>query len=440
MTSVRTSRSRNLLPVLALVCLLAGCSDDDSPTTPVDDTPANTPEIPTVDNPADELPATSDLLAVEDAPLGNFSPKVVAASPIVDTLNAQAMALEFRLVSGYCRLVRDGVACPPTNLQWASLGFGNWSDCVPDTVSPVIEYLGEREGSYYYGLPHDAFWMVHDLTARLAGGNLVCFGTEAENVYVHDLRQAAYPGEYIALGCYDWGRTNNDYAWRSGEAMTYTNWGGGEPNNDDGEFFGVMYTNSAGWNDYNGTWEIPGIMETVAPLILGDETEIPVLLLGASPLRLGELGELEATPVLVRSVYWAKVFQRTIGAGATYTQAHSYTHGTSETNGMSFGWSIGISTSLGWGPVSAKISTEFHQDFEREISVSEETTVTRTYECTAPADKTVVFALWQLRERYTICDADGEPWADSRFALDGDLPYLEQGLDQEYLQTIYFDQ
>jgi hypothetical protein len=142
----------------------------------------------------------------------------------------------------------------------------------------------------------------------------------------------------------------------------------------------------------------------------------------------------------VRSVYWKKVFQRTLGAGATYSQEHSYTQGTEESTGMSFGWSIGISTSLGWGPVSAEISTEFHQDFNHEMTVYEESTVTDTYECTAPAGKTVIFALWQLRERFTICNQAGEPWTDPKYQLDGALPSLDQGLDQEYLQTLYFDQ
>ena len=107
---------------------------------------------------------------------------------------------------------------------------------------------------------------------------------------------------------------------------------------------------------------------------------------------------------------------------------------------MSFGWSIGISTSIGWLSVSAEISSEFHQDFNHEMTVYEESTVTDTYECTAPAGKTVIFALWQLRERFTICNQAGEPWTDPKYQLDGTLPSLDQGIDQRYLQTLYFDQ
>jgi len=304
----------------------------------------------------------------------------------------------------------------------------------------MFEYLDSREGSHYYGINHQVQWYVQDLNCRLAGGNLVCIGSADENAYIHDLRVAWRPGQYVAIGFSDWGRTNNDFAWRSGEPVVYTSWSDGEPNNHNGEYFGLMATTGAVWNDYSGAMGIYGMLETDTILPEPAGNTIPVLMLGANTLHLGDADEIDDLPRIVRSVYWTKIFQRTLGAGATYSQEHSYTRGTSETNGMSFGWSIGISTSIGWGPLSVEIETEFHQDFSREVTVSEETTYTRTYECTAPSDKTVVFALWQLRERYTIRKADGSHWTDSKYELDGDLPYLDQGLDQEYLQTIYFDQ
>jgi len=106
MSSQVAVRRRMLILALALPLLIAGCSDDGTPTDPGDDEPpANTPELPTVANPNDELPATSGMLDVEDAALGNFTPKVTAASPLVDTLNEAALALAFRMVPGYCRVV-----------------------------------------------------------------------------------------------------------------------------------------------------------------------------------------------------------------------------------------------------------------------------------------------------------------------------------------------
>ena len=426
---------------LVLLILPVGCSDDADPTEPVNTNPTgNTPPLPTVDNPTDQLPETSEMLATDDALLGNFSPKMTDQSILVNTLNDNAIALGFRMVPGHGQLVLDGSPCPPGNLQWDRYGWGSWSDCVIDTADPLFHYLDSRETSHYYGLNHKAYWMVQDLNCRLAGGDLVTIDSADENAFVHNLRQAWLPGEYIALGFYDWNRTNGDFAWRSGEPVTYTSWAGVEPNNSGGEYFAIMATTNSSWNDINGTLLTNAVMEIDEQLPDTGNNQVPVLMLGECPLYLGELGEVAEKPYIVRSVYWKKVFQKTLGAGTTYSKEHSYTKGTEETNGMSFGWSIGISTELGWGPVSTEISMEFHQDFSREITVYEESTVTDTYECTAPAGKTVIFALWQLRERYTICNEAGEAWSDPKYQLDGELPYLDQGLTQEYLQTLYFNQ
>ncbi len=437
------SKARYLILILGLVCLTlpAGCSDDAVPTAPDDDVSGNTPPLPTVDHPTDELPATSEILAVEAALLSNFSPKLTDQCTFVDTLNDNALALAFRMVPGYCQLVLDQTPCYPASLKWATYGLENWSDCVPATADPCFEYLGTREGSYYYGLNSKAYWTVQDLNSRLAGGNLVTINSADENVFVHNLRQNWRPGEYIGLGFYDWGRVNNDFAWRSGDPVTFTGWTGVEPNDSGGEYFTIMSTVNSGWNDFRGTSPvIHAIMEIAHELPDSGNNPVPVLLLGESPLYLAGLVEIDDRPYITRNVYWAKVFQKTIGAGAAYSEEHSYTKGTEESTGMSFGWSIGISTSLTWGPVSAEISAEFHQDFSRDITVYEESTTTKTYECTAPPGQTVIFAVWQLRERYTICNAAGALWSDPKFEVEGALPYLDQGLDQEYLQTLYFDQ
>jgi hypothetical protein len=220
--------------------------------------------------------------------------------------------------------------------------------------------------------------------------------------------------------------------------VSFTDWGSGEPNNASGEYFAMMYGTNRQWNDYSGSAQFHAILETDHTIELSTEETVPVLEVNGNPLFLRGVGDIAVAPRIVRQVYWTKVFQVTLGPGASYSEEHSYTHGTSETNGMSFGWSIGISTEIGWGPVSTQIETEFHQDFNHEVTISEESTFTKTYECTAPQDRTVLFALWQLRERYVICDDEGEPWTDAKYELDGDLPYLDQGLEQEYLQTLYF--
>jgi len=441
MKSYFTARHCILILGLALLLQPAGCSKDDDPVAPVVIvTPRNTPPLPTVDHPTDQLPATSEFLVVNEALLSNFSPMTTDQCSILDTLNDNAIALDFRMDPDYCQLMLDGTPCLPGNLKWATYGRENWSDCVPGTADPLFQYLDTREGSHYYGLNTKAYWTVQDLNSRLAGGNLVTINTADENAFVHNLRQAWIPGEYVALGFYDWGRTNGDFVWRSGEPVDFLGWSGAEPNDSGGEYFAMMASTNSSWNDVNGQGAIHAVMEIDEQLGDFGANQVPVLMLGGSPLYLGELGEITERPYVVRNVYWEKVFQKTIGAGATYSMEHSYTTGTSETTGMSFGYSIGVTVGASWGFVSAEISTEFHQDFDQEYTVYEESTVTDTYECTAPPNKTVIFAVWHLRERFTICKADGEPWSDPKYTLEGDLPSLDQGLEQEYLQTIYFDQ
>lgn len=431
-----------LLAGIFVLFLLSGCSDDDPTEPPKPDPNGNTPPLPTVENPTDQLPDTSEMLATDDALLGNFSPRLTDKSSLVDLLNEKAFPglMAFRMIPGHGQLVMDGMPCPPGNLQWTGNGGANWADCVLTTAEPLFQYLDNREGSHYYGLDAKNIWLVQDLNCRLAGGNLVTVNSADENAFLHNLRQSWYPGEYIYLGFYDWGRNNGDFVWRSGDPVTFTGWSGAEPNNSGGEYFALMATTNASWNDVDGSQQIRAVMETSELFEDPGTDPVPVLMLLTNQLHLRGLGDIAEQPHIVRKVYWQKVFQKTLGAGTTYSKEHSYTKGTEETTGMSFGWSIGISTELGWGPVTTEISAEFHQDFDRSMTVYEESTVSDTYECTAPAGKTVIFALWQLRERFMICDEAGEPWTDSKYQLDGALPYLDQGLTQEYLQTLYFDQ
>ena len=67
---------------LLLGLLIGGCSDDggSGPTDPDAPLPPNTPAIPTVDNPGDELPTRSEFLTVESAELENLSPELAGAS------------------------------------------------------------------------------------------------------------------------------------------------------------------------------------------------------------------------------------------------------------------------------------------------------------------------------------------------------------------------
>jgi hypothetical protein len=79
--------------------------------------------------------------------------------------------------------------------------------------------------------------------------------------------------------------SEDNFVWSSGEAVTYTNWGAGEPNDaGDGEDYAVMNWNesTAHWNDwdhlrpdfttfgpFNGIAEYAGVPEPTTLLLLG---------------------------------------------------------------------------------------------------------------------------------------------------------------------------
>ncbi len=425
---------------LSLLFLLSACSDDSSgPTSPPDDnSDPNTPDIPTVDNPQDELPGISEFLGVESAELKNFSPDLTGASAnMLDILN-EAHVLNFRLPQSRNRLVHDGKPCFPEKLEFSD-GTG-WYGLGQGTVITPYSLLGSLNESYYYLFENYTRWMFADSNCRNFGGHLASLTSSQENEFVQSAVQAHSGNISFFIGLTDWGFENNGWIWTSGEDYEWNNWRPGEPNNAGNEQF-TEVTSGGQWNDTKTGNQYGYVMECDQLLPeLSSEEEVACASFGSNFIFLDKLAGPSEMPYIQRRVYWQKVFQVTLGAGATYSEEHSYTHGTSETTGMSFGWSIGISVSSSWGFVSAEIESEFHQDFNHEVTVSSEETFTKTYTATAPESKTMLLALWQLRERFVIVDSEGNPWNDPNYQLNGDLPYLDQGLQQEYLQTILFDQ
>ncbi len=93
-------------------------------------------------------------------------------------------------------------------------------------------------------------WANAELAANALGGNLVTINDAAEEVW---LRSVFSSSERYWIGFTDQA-VEGTWVWASGEAVTYTNWNGGEPNNmmppnPLGEDYAVM-----NWNTSNGAW------------------------------------------------------------------------------------------------------------------------------------------------------------------------------------------
>ncbi|HPF70105.1 MAG TPA: hypothetical protein PLQ13_05485 [Candidatus Krumholzibacteria bacterium] len=125
---------------------------------------------------------------------------------------------------------------------------------------------------------------------------------------------------------------------------------------------------------------------------------------------------LAEAPYLKRELYWQLSNingdpYKIIDPGYHFGQSTTYTTGVSETESYEFFWSLTTSVSGGYGPVSASVSASVGETFGTSVTVSEQTSVTVTEDITAPAGKTIMASRWQLMERYTVCTADGAPFA-----------------------------
>ncbi len=106
-------------------------------------------------------------------------------------------------------------------------------------------------------------WAAAEAEAITLGGHLATIRSEAENTWAaatfRRLRGALWIGLNDAA-------EEGTFVWTSGEPVTYTNWGWGEPNGGTAENHVVLfaYSPNAHWNDIDGLWTEPyGIAETV---------------------------------------------------------------------------------------------------------------------------------------------------------------------------------
>jgi hypothetical protein len=95
----------------------------------------------------------------------------------------------------------------------------------------------------------------------VANGYQASLHSAAENAFIIATfgTQGLHIGAFQAPGT---GEPNSDWQWTSGEAFTYSNWSGGEPNDLGGEDYVSMNWGSNGsWNDHNGGPGYRGLME-----------------------------------------------------------------------------------------------------------------------------------------------------------------------------------
>ncbi len=137
----------------------------------------------------------------------------------------------------------DSFCC---NNSWDSVCVGEANNfCVSNVVSgPFTNPVNHNQ---YYVLDNATWQKSQDKAASL-GGHLVTISNAAENAWVLATATAnGSPNTYF-IGINDL-TTEGTWVWVNGEAVNYTNWAAGEPNNSGNEDVGTVLDATGVWND-----------------------------------------------------------------------------------------------------------------------------------------------------------------------------------------------
>ena len=123
-------------------------------------------------------------------------------------------------------------------------------------AAPLLTYNGS---DYYLTTNTAGTWTAGEAEAVSLGGHLVTINDAAEETA---LRNAFGRQQNFWIGFTDQA-VEGTFVWISGEAVTYTHWNGGEPNNLGNEDYTLLNWNptDGAWNDLANSGGFQGIIE-----------------------------------------------------------------------------------------------------------------------------------------------------------------------------------
>lgn len=163
------------------------------------------------------------------------------------------------------------------SIKIAAVLFAAW--LVP-AYSAVIGAPVVHNGHTYYLLDNKP-WINQEAEAVALGGHLVTLNDAAENTWVWDTFGPVNAGLFIGIND---AAGEGTFVWSSGEAVTFTNWRAGEPNNvvgpnsPTGEHYGELASDYQ-WNDV-GTLHTWQAVAEVAPAAVPEPASLALLGLG----------------------------------------------------------------------------------------------------------------------------------------------------------------
>lgn len=133
-------------------------------------------------------------------------------------------------------------------------------------AAQAITFVAYNNGSSYYRTDTASSWATAQSQATSNNGNLVTINNAAEQTFLTNVFGTT---QQFWIGFNDIA-TEGTFQWVSGQPVTYTNWGAGEPNNyaypasqgGGDEDAAIMNFNGAGlWNDARSSDPFIGIVE-----------------------------------------------------------------------------------------------------------------------------------------------------------------------------------
>jgi len=149
----------------------------------------------------------------------------------------------------------------------------NQTEFTPETFNLVLskpnnasldDALGKGtivDGTYVYSLTSPTTWTEAQNIAQSMGGNLVTVNSAAENQFLVDTFGGS---ERLWIGFND-AQEEGVWEWVSGEPVTYTNWGAGQPDNYGGnqDYASINWSSPGLWDDESFSTTQRGIVEIV---------------------------------------------------------------------------------------------------------------------------------------------------------------------------------
>ncbi|WP_165224033.1 lectin-like protein [Aquisphaera insulae] len=125
-----------------------------------------------------------------------------------------------------------------------------------------------RAGFVYQLTSKAETWWEAEAEAQSLGGHLVAVNDAAEQALLVSLFGGT---ERLWIGLYD-AVSEGTFVWSNGDAVTYTNWAPGQPDNSTNEDYVYMNHDSdvlgpGRWNDFDVTSRLRGIMEIPAATV-----------------------------------------------------------------------------------------------------------------------------------------------------------------------------